>query len=309
MLVYVLALLTAVANATASVLQRAANRKRPIDELLHPRLLIRVLREPLWFAGIAALIASFVLLAAALGSGPISIVEPLLVLTLPITLIAADFTFRRRTRPAEWGAIAAITVGLAGVLFFLAPETGPAEPISGSTWAWGLSSAAAAIGVLMVAAARSPVGSMARPALLGIATGTGFGTNAALIKAMTAALEREGWAGLATTWQTYGVIVCGTLAFFLLQAALGSGPLIAAQPGLTGAEPIVSIVWGTVVFGEQVRSGLYLLGTGVSAALMAAGIFVLTRAFDSAVEPDGLAAAVYDDTKAADGILAELDPD
>src|SRR5699024_10257547 len=141
------------------------------------------------------------------------------------------------------------------------------------------------------------------------ATGTGFGTNAALIKAMTAALDRQGWAGLATTWQTYGVIVCGTLAFFLLQAALGSGPLLAAQPGLTGAEPIVSIIWGTVVFGEQVRGGLYLLGTGVSAALMAVGIVVLTRAFDSTVEPEGLAAAVSDDATSTGGLMAELDPD
>ncbi|WP_182358342.1 DMT family transporter [Tomitella gaofuii] len=295
MLVYVLALLTAVANASASVLQRAANRKRPADELFHPRLIIRVLREPLWFAGIAALIISFFLLAGALGSGPISIVEPLVVLTLPLTLVIADITFGRHTRPAEWGAAAAITVGLVGVLFFLAPEAGPGALIPVATWAWGLGAAAACIAVLVVLAARAAVGSMVRPALLGVATGIGFGTNAALIKAMTAALERGGWAGLATTWQTYGVVVCGALAFFLLQAALGSGPLIAAQPGLTGAEPIVSILWGTIVFGEQVRGGLFYIGTGVSAAIMAAGIIALTRAFAAAVEPEGIAAAVSDD--------------
>ena len=256
MLAYLFALLTACANAAASVLQRAANRKRPADELFHPRLIARILREPLWFCGVLAMIASFLLLATALANGPLSVVQPLLVLELPLTLILADLTFGRPTRRNEWFGIGAISLGLAGLLLSLAPQEGGEFHVSAGTWAAGIGGSAAAMVVLIILAKRSRVGSMARPALLAVATGTGFGVNSAIIKAMTVTLERGGWVGLFTSWPVYGVLVCGLVSFFLLQTALGSGPLIAAQPGLTGSEPIVAMIWGVVVFDEHVRSGV-----------------------------------------------------
>src|SRR5699024_6223253 len=146
-------------------------------------------------------------------------------------------TFGRPTKRSEWLGIVAISIGLAGLLYSLRPTEGGVFHVSAGTWAAGIGASAAAMVILIVLAKRANVGSMARPALLAIATGTGFGVNSALIKAMMASLENDGWIGLFTSWPVYGVMACGLISFFLLQTALGSGPLIAAQPGLTGSEP------------------------------------------------------------------------
>lgn len=301
-MVYIFALLTAVANAAASVLQRAANRKRPADELFHPRLIIRILREPLWFFGVLAMIASFLLLATALAKGPISVVQPLLVLELPLTLILADLTFGRPTKRNEWLGIVAISIGLAGLLYSLKPTEGGAFHVPAGTWAAGIGGSAAAMVLLVFLAKRANVGSMARPALLAIATGTGFGVNSALIKAMMASLQQGGWVGLFTSWPVYGVMACGLVSFFLLQTALGSGPLIAAQPGLTGSEPIVAVIWGVVVFGEHMRGGLWSIGAAAGAVVIGGGIYLLTRSLSNEVEPEGLVGAIEEDPEAEYGL-------
>ncbi|QDQ98667.1 DMT family transporter [Tomitella fengzijianii] len=282
MLVYLLAILTAAVNAAASVLQRAANRKRPPDELFHPRLIVRILREPLWFAGLAAMIASFVLMAAALASGPIVVVEPLLMLDLPFTLVIARVFFGRRTRADEWRAVAAITLGLAALLLLLAPTGGDAADVPGRTWIIGLGASAAVVVVFAALGARAPVGSLARPALLSLAAGTGFGVTTVLTKAFTTEIVDGGLAGAFTTWPVYGLLVAGAIAFFLLQVTFGSGPLIAAQPGLTGTEPVVAMIWGVVVFGENVRGGWYAVLAVPAVALIAVGVGVLARSFAAA---------------------------
>ena len=53
--------------------------------------------------------------------------------------------------------------------------------------------------------------------------------------------------------------------------------LVAAQPGVTAADPLVSILWGTFGFGEGVRGGGYLLLAVASAGVIAIGIVQLVR--------------------------------
>ena len=68
MLTYLLAVLAACANATSSVLQRKANRRAPRVENLSPRLVWSLAHQPVWFGGILAVIAGFVLQATALAA-------------------------------------------------------------------------------------------------------------------------------------------------------------------------------------------------------------------------------------------------
>src|ERR1700748_116057 len=124
MLSYFLAVLAACANATSSVLQRKANQKVPQDENASWKQIRRLLRQPVWFAGIAAITVGFLLQASALGAGELSVVEPVLVLELPFTLIVAFRVFRSRLGPREWAPTAAMTAGLAGLLYLLAPSAG-----------------------------------------------------------------------------------------------------------------------------------------------------------------------------------------
>jgi hypothetical protein len=64
---------------------------------------------------------------------------------------------------------------------------------------------------------------------------------------------------------------------FLLQSAMNAGKLIAAQPGLTLSDPIVSILWGVFVFGEQVRGGWFTALAAASGLVMAGAVVALAR--------------------------------
>ena len=81
-----------------------------------------------------------------------------------------------------------------------------------------------------------------------------------------------------TSWQLYAMVATGALGMFLVQSALNAGRLIAAQPGLTLSDPIISILWGVLAFHEKVRGGLFpLLFASLSTLLLAGAVFALAR--------------------------------
>lgn len=270
-----LAFLAAVANGLASVLQRKAARDQPVSENLSWRLMWHLLHRPAWFAGVLSVIAGFLLQAAALGSGRISVVEPVLVLELPATLVIAAGVFRSRMTYREWGAAAAMTAGLALVLYSLSPSGGSSEDVAWQTWvlAGGTNVVVVAAGVAW--AASQPPGAV-RAAILGAATGGAFGLTAALIKGMTDHFV-EGFTAVLGSWQLYAMIVTGLGSLFLLQSAMNAGRLLATQPGLTLVDPVVAVLWGVLVFGERVRHGAFLVLAVVGTVVVGASVVVLTR--------------------------------
>lgn len=239
MLAIALAVAAALLNAVASVLQRWAGRAEPDERAFSIRLLFDLVRQPVWIAGIVAIAAGFLAQVAALTLGDI-----------------------------------ALTIGLALFIFCLAPAGGDPLAAPLATWLVGLGVTCAAVaGLVLWGRARKHD---QRAAVLGVATGVAFGLIAALASAVGAAY-RSGLTGVFAGWQTYAVIVCGPSAFFLLQNALQAGRLVASQPGLTLANPIVSIGWGVGVFGEQVRGGAWIAGSVLGAALIATGTVLLAR--------------------------------
>jgi drug/metabolite transporter (DMT)-like permease len=290
---YVLAVLAACANAVSSVMQRKANRRTPKGQNMSLRLIWNLLHQPAWFGGVLAVIAGFLLQAGALGSGQLSVVEPILVLELPVTLLLASRVFRTRLHRREWGAAAAITVGLAGVLYFLSPSGGHAGRVSWWGWAIGIGVSLGFIAALAAWGRRGPAGAGPRDdkseamqaALLGVAAGASFGLTAALMKGMTTTFSR-GITALFTSWQLYAMIAAGGLAMFLLQSALNAGRLVAVQPALTMTDPIVSVLWGVLIFGERVRGGWYIGLAVLSGLVIAAAIVALAGSPLLSDQPD-----------------------
>jgi drug/metabolite transporter (DMT)-like permease len=287
---YLLAMLAACANAGSSVLQRKANREVPGKENLSPRLIWSLAHQPAWFGGVLAITVGFVLQAAALGNGQLSVVEPLLVLELPATLILASWVFRSRLGRREWACVAVMAVALAGMLYTLSPSAGQTSQVRWYTWLVAVGVNLAVIGVLVAFGRRGPAGSgpghagrgrtkkggARQAALLGVAAGSAFGLTAALMKAMTGTFA-DGIGALLTHWELYGMIATGVLGMFVLQSAMNAGRLLAVQPGLTLSDPIVSVLWGVLVFGERVRTGWFAVLAAVSALVLAAAVLVLIR--------------------------------
>lgn len=285
MLTYALAVLAACANATSSVLQRKANREVPRKQNLSWKLIRSLLHEPVWFGGILAIIAGFLLQATALGSGQLAVVEPILVLELPGTLILGSRVFHSHLGWREWVPAVVMTAGLAGLLYCLSPSPGHSAGVRWYAWVIGIGINLAVVGVLVMWARRTPSGaegdgsgghSARRAALLGVAAGAGFGLTAALMKGMTETFA-GGFGKLFTSWQLYAMIAAGVGGIFLVQSAMNAGRLLAAQPGLTLSDPVVSILWGVLVFDEQVRGGLYIVLGSASGLVMAAAVVFLAR--------------------------------
>lgn len=274
MLSFFLAVLAAACNAASNVLQRKADRDEPPELAMSPRLILDLVQRPVWLAGFGTVIVSFLLDGAALSMGQLAAVQPILVLELPMTLIAGSRVFGSRMHKREWAAVSVMTAGLAGLIYFLDPTASSRHGVPVLSWVIAGGVTGAAVVVCVLASSRG--GPARRPGLLGLAAGISFGMTAAFMKEATHALH-HGPVGVFETWSTYAMAAAGLIAMFLMQNALQAGPLFAAQPGITLADPGVAILWGVLVYGEQTRQGLWLLGAGAAAVALGAGTLLLCR--------------------------------
>ncbi|MFI5769578.1 DMT family transporter [Streptomyces sp. NPDC051658] len=269
------AILTALSNGTASVLQRRAARTVPDSEAMHLSLIGHLLRQRLWLAGIGLVIVAAVCQAVALATGPIAVVQPIFVIELPATLLMAAFVMRVRLPRRVWYGVAAVTLGLALGMASAAPGGGSTS-VHGAAWIpalilTGLFEAA------LIGAALSSRGNT-RGALLGLAAACGYALTAALMKDAMARLEGGGGAvALLTSWQLYATAAAGVGALFLLQNALQAGTLVAVQPMLTLGDALISVVYGVTLFGEELRTGWWVLPELVALTLITAGCVELAR--------------------------------
>jgi len=269
----VFGVLAAGANALSSVLQRKAARTAPPGSSRGLRIVGEQLRNPIWFGGFAMMVAAFALQAAALGFGRLAIVQPILAIELPFTLLLAARMFGRRLGRRTWLGIGAMVFGLAVALAAAAPTPGRTEA-SDVNWLWCCGGAVAAITVVTVAGFLTS--GATRAALFGVSAGGLFGTTATFI---TTVLHRaaHGPGALFGAWQLYALALTGIAALVALQEAYGSGPLPAAQPGVTLVDPVVAVVLGALLFGERLRGGWLIAPELAGALLIAAGAVELSR--------------------------------
>ncbi|PRH76524.1 hypothetical protein C6N75_25240 [Streptomyces solincola] len=271
----VLALCTALANAFATVLQRMAALSVPSSQGLRLGLLRDLARRPVWLAGMAAVLVSAVCQAAALATGPLTIVQPLFVLELPFALVIASLLSRSGLPRPAWAAVGAVVVGL-GVGLAAADPTGNRTHVPISRWAVTLPVCAALVAVLITVGLRRPHG-RTRAACLGLATAISYALTAALMKQAMHILDLEGLGAFLTAWQTYAFAVAGAGALFLLGHALQSGPLVASQPAITLGDALLSLTFGVVLYEESVRTGWWLVPELAGLALIATGAVALAR--------------------------------
>jgi drug/metabolite transporter (DMT)-like permease len=274
MFVAILAALgSALCYAIASVLQREAAAHESSDLSMRPGLLLQLAQRPLWLLGIAGDVLGFVLEFIALSNGALVVVQPLAVSGLLFALPLAAFVAHRRMGGAEWFGALEVVVGLSVFLVVADPSGGDAT-MSSTSWVIVF---AATLGpaVALIAVAGRP--GPRRASVLALATGLVYGLTAALTKATGHRLD-EGVATLATSWETYALLVIGLSSMLLSQSAFQAGPLASSLPIFAVAEPIVGILIGTLAFNEHIRHhGLAPLVEAVALAVMLFGAWRLAR--------------------------------
>ncbi|MGI9093506.1 MAG: DMT family transporter [Mycobacteriales bacterium] len=273
MIAVLYAVLAAAGNAVGAVLQRRAARTIPQSETMRPALMLDLIRRPVWLGGVAALIAGFLFQAAALSVGDLTLVQPIVLAELPLTLVVAGIAYHSFLDRGAWIGAICVSVGLAAVLIATAPSGG--HQLNGSTrWLFACAASVLAGAVLVAVGLRFSGGR--RAVLLGAAAGLGFGFTAALMKGAMLQLP-HGVDSVVASWQLYTMVAVGIVSFYLAQNALHAGTLVAAQPPISMCDPLVSVGFGVLLFGEDLRAGLWLLPALLGAIVIVIGSIALSR--------------------------------
>jgi hypothetical protein len=268
------ALLTALFNGLASVLQRMAASTAPASKTLHLSLFTYLFKRKVWLAGIGMVVLASVCQAIALATGPVALVQPIFIIELPFTLLVASRLAHRKLPRTTWIAVALVTVSLGLGLAAAAPSGGGTRASIG-VWVLVLIVTGAFEAVVIGAGIRAR--GNARAALFGLAAACGYALTATLLKSAVAALD-DGVVAFFSTWELYGTAIAGVGALFMLQNALQAGSLIAVQPPLTLGDALISACYGVTVFGENVQTGGWLLAVEIVAVLaIAVGCIELSR--------------------------------
>jgi len=217
------------------------------------RGLLLLLRDPRWWLSIGGDSVGFALQVIALSNGPVVLVQPLLVLTLPVSLFAGALLGSARPRRADYIACLAILAAL--TVFFLVLGTPNAgRVVSLRALAVTFASELAAGALLCVAVSRQ--GAVLRAGVFGGVAGVWFGSLGVAINAVTTQYRHDGVLGVVTDANglvpLLALVVLGTCGIALTQVSFQIGSLAAAFPANKAADPVAAVVLGAVLLHEHV---------------------------------------------------------
>lgn len=286
MTAYVFALSAGLCYAIASVFQHKVAAAAPKSLSLSPRLLLEVVRHPLWLFGIGLDVAAYFLEAAALANGSIVLVQTLLVsgllFALPLSAIGAPVKPGRE----DWFAAVAVVLGIVVFLSVGDPSDGKYRA---TTLDWVIAFAVCgSIMVTMVIVTRHAVPHY-RALGLAVATGASYALTAALTKQVVEIVEVHGFVGIFEHWPTYALGFFAIVGLILNQSAFNAGHLAASLPALAVTNPVLSSILGIALFDEALLAHgvLQYAVTALAVAVMITGVIKLARSPFVSGDEDG----------------------
>jgi hypothetical protein len=270
-----LAVCAALCNALTTIFQRLGVETAPESNGRGLKLLRHVLRRPIWYVGLFAMIGSFVFQATALGFGGLTVVQPLMVSELVFLVVILRFWFGT---PLGWREAIGTVLTVAGLASFLAVSNAGGGTTVPSTSGWIIVTSVCAGAIIVCLACTGLRASRPwRSAWFGAAGAISFSLSACFTKATTILFSQGFW-HLFTHWEPYAIMVAGLAGLVFTQDAFHAGPITASQATLTIVDPIVSIIIGIGLFDDELRGGIGALAVDAVALLvMCAGLFVLTQ--------------------------------
>lgn len=269
----------------SAALQHREARRVPQRPGLRAGLLVDLARKPAWSASLVCTVLGVVLQSLALMTGPLVLVQSILMATL---VFAVSFSALLRGQRPDRIVLLGATMCVVGLTAFLIM----ARPTGGTGWlapseALPLVAVIAAViaGCLWVA---SRARNRTRTLALAAAAGVLYGVTAGLGKLAFQAAQ-HGLLAMLTEWPVYLVVVCGPFGFLLTQSAFQAG--VAMSPALasiTVLEPLAAIGVGVLWLGESLRFDPAAAGGElVALVVLCVGVVVLSyRAPQTARLPD-----------------------
>ena len=237
--------------------------------------ILRVIRRPLWWAGLSTAFLGYAFQVVALGFGTLLIVQPILCLSLMFTLPLSSIYQKQRISGVELFWAFVLSAAVAVIVILGNPAPGDLQPTL-RRWIPALLIGGAALFALdRFAYTRLR---HEKAFLLGIVTGAIFGYVAVLSKATVNLFMDGGLHGLVFNWEGYALIGMATLGTIVQQSSFNAAALKHSLPAMTVAEPFVAFALGYAVLGERFQvSGFEWVFMALAAAAMVLSTFVLSR--------------------------------
>ena len=262
-----LALVAAFLFALAATLQQKGALSLPKVSLAEPSSLVKLLGETMWLLGTVAMLVGYVVQAAALDRGQVSIVQPLLVTTVVFALPLGYYLTAQHVGRREVGGALVIIFGLALFTIYGHPAEGNGNA-PGADWLIVIGLVAVVAGVMLSFAGRG--GPSMKAALYGAAAGVLFGLSASLTKPTLNYLA-DGVGEMLSHWEPYVLAVVGVLGFVLQQISLGTGRLAPSVATVSTVNPFVSILIGTFLLDERLSRPAWHVAVAIVGLVFALG--------------------------------------
>lgn len=247
---------------------------------------LRLVRQRTWLVGAVQSGLGAALHVVALALAPITLVQPVGVLAVPVTVVVSALA--RRRRPARTQVVGTL-LSVAGVavltVVLLLPATQP-----GTLPPWRTLAVASGLVVAAGVAVAVLLGRAWAPALLrcvsrAVVAAAFFGLNSVLIRTLgeVVASSPSDAVGLVVT-ALVGIAVALSLGVWAMQSAYLFGSPQVVLCCLTLVDPITAVIGGRVLLQDGAAiTGPTLVAALACAAVAAAGVVLLAR--DYPVEP------------------------
>jgi hypothetical protein len=239
------------ATAAEHSAAQAAKQRQP-----GMRGIVGLIRDPRWLLGMGGDTLGLALQVLALATGPVLLVQPLLVLALPISLPVGGWLGGPRPTASQYLQCCWILAGLGGFLL-LVGNPGDARPLTAAA-ALAASAIVAGVGLLALGLGRAAWAGGARALIYAAVAGAWFGFVAVLIDAATALWRLRGIHAFAHQQglvPLIALIVVGAASTALTQVAFQAGSLAASVPANLAADPVLAVVLGAVLLHERLPLG------------------------------------------------------
>lgn len=252
--------------------------------------LLRLFKHPIFLLAIAGDGVGFALQIVALTLGSVVVIQPLVVLMLPVALAVGSIWDRRRPQRRDYLGVIGVVAGL-GTFLGLVGKSSAGHVHRPRDLALTIALVLAAALVLsLVVTGRNKV---IRGAMFGATAGLCFGTLAVMVDAASDRASDAGIHALVSgpkgVVPLIGILVLGGGGIVLTQLSFQVGALNATLPANLAVDPATGVVFGALLLGESVpKSPGYVIAYVACLAAVVAGTIRLARPRDAVRTPETL---------------------
>lgn len=270
------ALAAATCYGAGPLVQALAARQTRPGSGLGLGLLVRLVRNKLWLAGVGADLGGFGFEAVALALAPAAFVTPLLLFDMVVLgLLASRIVHERLSRLGIAGIAAILTGGVLLTAAFATSHHGVGRQARlGEQFVLVGVVALVAVGAFI--AGRRPPGAVTAAVLAG-ASGIAYAMATLCTRQISLSLrDHDFWHQLLTP-APYLLAVAALLSLSLLSRALQAGAAVVAVPVTSAFAALLPAIAGLAVFGEPVPRGGAFVAFVAALPLLVAGLVMIAR--------------------------------